>query len=83
MVITPTELDGVVDSIDEDVVAAITALPSALHLRVKLKPGSRIKPTIDLYTSTLAVHLGTDSAEQLERDYERVQELKDRVYRLR
>jgi biotin carboxylase len=83
MVITPTELDGVVDSIDEDVVADIEALPSVRHLRVKLKPGSRIKPTIDLYTSTLAVHLGTDSAEQLERDYERVQELKDRVYRLR
>jgi predicted ATP-grasp superfamily ATP-dependent carboligase len=83
MVITPTELDGVVDSIDEDVVAEINSLPSVLHLRVKLKPGGRIKPTIDLYTSTLAVHLGHDSAERLERDYERVQELKDRVYRLR
>lgn len=83
LVITATELDGIVEDIDLDVRAELEALPSLTNLRIKIKPGGRIKPTVDLYTSTLGVHLATDSAEQLERDYERVQQLKDAVFRLR
>lgn len=83
LVITATELDGIVEEIDPGVLAEIEALPSLTNLRVKIKPGGRIKPTVDLYTSTLGVHLATDSAEQLERDYERVQHLKDAIFRLR
>ncbi|WP_406315714.1 ATP-grasp domain-containing protein [Streptosporangium sp. NBC_01639] len=83
LVITATELDGIVEDIDPDALAELEALPSLTNLRIKIKPGGRIKPTVDLYTSTLGVHLATDSAEQLERDYERVQQLKDAVFRLR
>ncbi|MEU9119081.1 ATP-grasp domain-containing protein [Streptomyces sp. NPDC048506] len=79
----PTELDGVVDSVDEQVVREIEAIDSVYGLNVKLKPGGRIKPTVDLYTSTLRVFLTADSESDLERDYRLVQELKDRVYRLR
>ncbi|MGW4422480.1 ATP-grasp domain-containing protein [Streptosporangium sp. NPDC004631] len=83
LVITATELDGIVEDIDLDAQAELEALPSLTNLRIKIKPGGRIKPTVDLYTSTLGVHLATGSAEQLERDYERVQQLKDAVFRLR
>lgn len=83
LVITATELDGIVEDLDLDALAELEALPSLTNLRIKIKPGGRIKPTVDLYTSTLGVHLATDSAEQLERDYERVQQLKDAVFRLR
>ncbi|MEU7885529.1 ATP-grasp domain-containing protein [Microbispora bryophytorum] len=79
----PTTLDGVVDSIDRSVVAEIEALPSVYGVNVKIKEGGRIRPTVDLYTSTLRVFLRADTTEELMRDYERVRELKDRVYRLR
>ena len=83
MVLTSTTLDGVVEELDEEVVAEIRALESVHTFVPKVAPGKRIRPTVDLYTATAAVHLVHDSAEALARDYARVQELKDRVYRLR
>ncbi|MFH8757253.1 ATP-grasp domain-containing protein [Streptomyces atroolivaceus] len=82
-VLTATDLDGVVEELDQSVIAEIEALPSVHTFVPKLGPGKRIRPTVDLYTATLAVHLCDRSAEVLERDYERIQQLKDRVYRLR
>ncbi|MBT2508567.1 ATP-grasp domain-containing protein [Streptomyces sp. ISL-98] len=83
MVFTATEADGVVESLDQDVIAEIESLPSVHKLVPKLAPGSRMRPTVDLYTATLAAHLSHTSAEVLEQDYARIQQLKDRVYRLR
>ncbi|MER5738708.1 ATP-grasp domain-containing protein [Streptomyces sp. NPDC002262] len=83
MVLTSTTLDGVVEELDERVVAEIQALESVHTFVPKVAPGKRIRPTVDLYTATAAVHLVHDSAETLARDYARIQELKDRVYRLR
>ncbi|MFI5617753.1 ATP-grasp domain-containing protein [Streptomyces sp. NPDC051567] len=82
-IFTATTRDGVVESLDQEVLAQIEALES-VHLVVpKLAPGSRIRPTVDLYTATLVVWTRHDSTEVLERDYVRVQELADQVYRLR
>lgn len=78
-----TELDGVVESIDEDVVAEIEALESVHTFVPKLAPGKRMRPTVDLYTATGSVHLYNRSADALGRDAARIQQLKDRVYRLR
>lgn len=78
----PTTLDGVVASIDEAVVAEIEALESVYGLNLKLRPGSRIRPTIDLYTSTIRIFLLGDTSEALARDYRRIQQLADQVYRL-
>ncbi|MEU8980369.1 ATP-grasp domain-containing protein [Streptomyces sp. NPDC048309] len=83
LVFTATDLDGVVDGLDQEVVAEIEALESVHVLTPKLAPGSRIRPTVDLYTATLVVHTAHESAASLERDYARIQQLKDRVYRLR
>ncbi|MGW5049840.1 ATP-grasp domain-containing protein [Actinokineospora sp. NPDC004072] len=78
----PTELDGVVAEIDQAVVAEIEALDSVYGLNVKIKPGGRIRPTVDLYTSTLRVFMHGEREDDVIRDYHRIQELKDRVYRL-
>ncbi|MEC4015058.1 ATP-grasp domain-containing protein [Streptomyces sp. H27-D2] len=79
---TPTELDGVVASVDEAVVERIKSLPSVFFTAVKVKPGARLKPTVDLLTSSLRVYLTAPAEEQLTADYERVRALKDSVYRL-
>lgn len=80
---TPTGLDGLVTAIDEDVLSEIRALPTVFRVDVKIKPGGRIRPTVDLYSSTLRVFMTGEpenGAERIETDYERVQELKDRVF---
>jgi ATP-grasp domain-containing protein len=78
----PTDQDGIVERVDEAVVAEIEALPSVFGVHAKIKPGGRIRPTVDLYTSTLRVFLRNNSEVALLRDYHRVQELKDRVYQV-
>ncbi|MEU0520240.1 ATP-grasp domain-containing protein [Streptosporangium sp. NPDC006007] len=80
---TATELEGVVESIDQEVFEEIEALESVHFLRAKLRPGGLIRPTVDLYTSTLVAYTVHGSLERLRQDYERIQQLKDRVYRLR
>ncbi|QGV80457.1 ATP-grasp domain-containing protein [Streptomyces ficellus] len=82
-ILLATDRDGVVESIDQDVVAEIEALESVHTFVPKLAPGKRVRPTVDLYTATAAVHLHNRSAEALERDAARIQQLKDRIYRLR
>ncbi|MGW3360525.1 ATP-grasp domain-containing protein [Streptomyces bungoensis] len=82
-ILVATDLDGVVESVDQDVVAEIEALESVHTFVPKLAPGKRIRPTVDLYTATAAVHLHNRSAKALERDAARIQQLKDRIYRLR
>ncbi|MCP3820225.1 ATP-grasp domain-containing protein [Streptomyces sp. A3M-1-3] len=79
---TPTELDGVVASVDEAVVEEISALDSVHRVGVKLAAGSRIRPTVDLLTSSLRVYLTAPDEERLTAAYERVRELKDDVYHL-
>ena len=79
----PTEADGVVDRVDTDVVAEMEALESVYGVNVKIQPGGRIRPTVDLYTSTLRIFMSAGSRAELDRDYERLQQLKDRVYILR
>jgi carbamoylphosphate synthase large subunit len=79
----PTEADGIVDSIDEDAVARLEMIDSVYGLNLKLKPGGRIKPTVDLYTSILRVFLLADTQAELDRDYRLVREHGDHVYRVR
>lgn len=80
---TPTELSGVVDSVDQAVVDEILGLESVHHAVVKLKPGGRIRPTLDLMSSTMRIYLTAPSHERLMADYERCRQLKDSVYRVR
>ena len=79
---TPTELAGMVRGVHAEAVAEIEALPTVRELIVKLRPGWRMRPTVDLLSSTLKVFLAADSSEELRRDYHRIAELKDRVYQL-
>jgi hypothetical protein len=79
---TPTQLDGVVDHVDQATVDRLRALESVFGVDVKLGPQSRIRPTIDLFTSTLRVFMTADEQDLLDHDYQVIQELKDEVYRL-
>lgn len=77
---TRTERDGVVTSVDQAVVDKIAALPSVHLVSVKLAPGKRIRPTIDLLSSPLRIFLTGDDPAQLRADHGVIQELKDDVY---
>ncbi|WP_369196610.1 ATP-grasp domain-containing protein [Streptomyces djakartensis] len=79
---TPTALDGVVEAVDETAVAEIRSLESVFFTAVKFPPGSRIRPTVDLLTSSMRVYLTAPDEAALTADYEKVRSLKDAVYRL-
>jgi hypothetical protein len=79
----PTDFEGVVESIDEAVVEDIRQLKSVHLVNVKLAPGARIRPTVDLLTAPLRVFLTGENFEQVTSDYEEARRLKDRVYRVR
>jgi biotin carboxylase len=80
---TPTELAGVVDSIDETALDEIRGLDSVHNVVVKLKPGKPIRPTVDLMTSTMRIYLTAPNHELLLADYEKCRQLKDSVYRVK
>lgn len=79
---TPTELDGVVESVDETAVTEIRSLESVFSATVKLTPGARISPTVDLLTTPLRVYLTAPDEATLTAGYEKVRALKDAVYRV-
>jgi biotin carboxylase len=78
-----TELDGIVESVDQAAVEAIRRLRSVHLVNVKLAPGRRIRPTVDLLTAPLRVYFAAQDDEQIMSDYEEARRLKDRVYRVR
>jgi hypothetical protein len=79
----PTELSGVVERVNDDVVDGISRLDSVFLTVVKLKPGGRLRPTIDLLSSPVRVFMTAPDREQLMRDWRVVRDVKDRVYEIR
>ncbi len=79
---TSTVLDGVIESVDEGVVEKIASLPTVFLVSVKLKPGGRIRPTVDLLSSPLRIFMTGESAEQLREDHRAIADLKEQVYRV-
>lgn len=82
-VTTSTELSGTVTALDTDAVRAIETLPTVYGLDLKIEPGGALRPTVDLYSSTMRIFLRGPSRAAIERDYQRIKELKDSVYRIR
>ncbi|MFB7614088.1 ATP-grasp domain-containing protein [Kitasatospora sp. NPDC056181] len=80
---TSTTLSGVVEGADERVVAELFGLDTVFGLNLKIEPGGRIRPTVDLYTSTMRIFLHGGTMDAVQRDHRRIEELKDRVYRIR
>ncbi|MEU9410990.1 ATP-grasp domain-containing protein [Streptomyces sp. NPDC048281] len=76
----PTKLEGFVESVDQETVDAITALETVHTVVVRLKPGMRIRPTVDLMTSPLRVFAVGDDEAHMARDRASVRVLADRVY---
>lgn len=79
---TRTELDGVVEAVNQDAVDRIAALPSAHLVGVKLAPGKRIRPTADLLTSPMRIFLTAPDLATVRADHAVIQTLKDEVYRV-
>jgi biotin carboxylase len=79
---TSTRHDGVVQEVDEAALKQIAALPSVQSTVVKLAPGRRIRPTVDLPTSPLRIYLAAHDEARLLADYAAIQDLKEQVYRV-
>ncbi|MEU8708332.1 ATP-grasp domain-containing protein [Streptomyces sp. NPDC048565] len=77
-----TDLSGVVESVDAAALARIDAVESVRAVTVKPGPGDRLRPTIDLPSSPLTVHMAHADATALARDQARVLELSKEVFRL-
>jgi len=80
---TQSRQDGIVDAIDEDVLAQIRDLDTVYGVLPRVGVGGRIRPTTDLLSSPLRVFLAGERADQVMADYHRVLALKDKVYRLK
>ncbi|WP_369173053.1 ATP-grasp domain-containing protein [Streptomyces sp. R28] len=80
---TSTALSGVVESIDRSAVDEISALETVARFDLKIEPGGILRPTVDLYSSTLRIFMAASSMDDIERDYRHIEEVKDRVYRIR
>lgn len=80
---TSTALSGVVTAVDQQVVAELGGLETVFGLNLKIEPGGRIRPTVDLYSSTMRIFMHGATADAVRRDRQRIEELKDRVYLIR
>lgn len=80
---TSTRLDGEVRAVDQAVADRISTLPTVHLLSVKLAPGKRLRPTVDLLSSPLRIFMTGPDRTALLADYAAIQELKDDVYALR
>lgn len=74
---------GTVRAVDHAVVDEIRALDTVYDLQLKYREGDRIRPTVDLTTSTMKVFLAGEHGDDVRRDRDRLLRLQDRVYRLR
>ncbi|MEU6367477.1 ATP-grasp domain-containing protein [Streptomyces sp. NPDC046931] len=77
-----TTREGIVEAIDEDVLARIAALRTVRLAVPRLGPGDRMRPTTDLLSSPLRVFLVGDRYEDLLADHRRIQGLQEGVFRL-
>lgn len=78
----PSTSSGIITGIDDAVVQEIENLDTVYLLSVKLAPGKELKQTVDLLTSPMRIFLTGSTAEAIDADYTRLQQLKDQVYRL-
>ncbi|MEV0153782.1 ATP-grasp domain-containing protein [Micromonospora sp. NPDC050686] len=77
-----TTREGIVERIDEDVLARIAALDTVRLVVPRLAVGDRMRPTTDLLSSPLRVFLAADRPHDLIADYRRIQQLMDDVFQL-
>lgn len=77
-----TDLDGILARIDDDVMAEINRLDSVRAVNIKTRPGERLRPTVDLPSSPMLVHLSNVSKTDLMNDYRRLGDLSKRLYHL-
>ncbi|WP_406429897.1 ATP-grasp domain-containing protein [Streptomyces sp. NBC_01589] len=77
-----TDFAGLVESVDASVLAEIDELESVRAVTVKPGPGDWLRPTVDLPSSPLTVHMAHADAAALARDQARVLALSKEVFQL-
>ncbi|MEU3752257.1 ATP-grasp domain-containing protein [Streptomyces olivoreticuli] len=77
-----TSLDGEISGFDADAVAAVGSLDSVFKVIVKPSVGDRLIPTQDLSSSPLRIFMTHQSRDSILDDYERIQQIKDRIFLL-
>lgn len=77
-----TELEGVLARIDDDVLAELHGVESVREVVLKVRPGDRLRPTTDLPSSPMTIHLCNTSMEGLMRDHHRVTALSKQAFHL-
>jgi len=78
----PTTLDGTVGSVDDAIVRSFRELPGVYSVHVKLGPGARIRPTVDLLTSPVRIYLTDADDKRVTADYAEIRASKDAIYHL-
>ncbi|MFI5706504.1 ATP-grasp domain-containing protein [Kribbella sp. NPDC051620] len=73
---------GHVEGLEPATVQEIENLPSLQLLTPLLRPGSTITPTVDQTVIPFRAYLAGDEWQQVEKDYLRIEELQDRLYRI-
>lgn len=76
------DLEGYIVETNQDVLNKIRAIPSVLNLILRKDVGAYLTPTEDLMNSPMRLFMRADTSEQLERDYNALQELKKNLYRV-
>lgn len=77
---TPTDLEGRVTDVDDNIVEQIRARPSVIDMTVKKKPGDLIEPTRDLLTSPIRVFMSAPDQVTLDQDYRFIDSVRESVY---
>ncbi|MGW5456623.1 ATP-grasp domain-containing protein [Nocardia sp. NPDC003979] len=78
-----TSHDGVITAVEDTAVESISSVSSVYALQVKLSPGQRIRPTVDLLTSPVRIFMTAPDPARLNADYRIVRELSASVYQVR
>jgi biotin carboxylase len=75
-----TTFDGMVRAIDQAALDRIRKLPSVFLANVKVRPGQRIRTTIDLLSSPVRVFMRANSYDQILEDYDAIERFREDLF---
>jgi biotin carboxylase len=73
---------GKIERIDEEVLEQIKTLKSVVAVVIRVHEGDTLNPTRTLINSPARIFMGHENEEQLQEDYETIQHMKRRLFRI-
>ncbi|MCC3766444.1 ATP-grasp domain-containing protein [Streptomyces sp. UNOC14_S4] len=77
-----TTLNGKIEGFDRAAIEAVNSLEAVFKMIVKPSAGAQLIPTEDLSSSPLRIFMAHESRAAILDDYQRIQQLKDRIFLL-